>query len=67
MDNPQESPVTPMPNQEIILRRGKSFQFQASKPNTEGNPLFSSKESTTEKNEFSSKSANEKATVTTVE
>jgi hypothetical protein len=67
MENPQESPVTPMPNQELILRRGKSFQCQTSKPNTEGNPLFSSKESTTEKIEFSSKSANEKATVTTVE
>jgi hypothetical protein len=46
--NPQESPITPVPNPELILRRGKTIQGQASKSDTEGNPLFSSGKSTTE-------------------
>ena len=66
--NPQESPVTPVPNPKLILRRGKSFQGQTSKSGTEGNPLFSSKKSTIENIESSStKIVSEKATVTTVE
>jgi hypothetical protein len=65
--NPQESLVTPVPNPELILRREKTIQGQASKSDTEGNPLFSSGKSTTKKFELFSKSADEKTTVTTVE
>ena len=65
--NPQESPVTPVPNPALILRRGKPFQGQTSKSGTEGNPLFSYEKATTEKIESCSKSVDEKATVTTVE
>jgi hypothetical protein len=64
--NPQESLVTPVPNPELILITGKTFQGQTSKSNTKGNPLFSSGKSTTEKFELFSKSADEKAIVTTV-
>jgi hypothetical protein len=57
-----------VPNPELLLRRGRSFQGQTSKSGTEGNPFFSSKKSTTENIESSStKIASEKATVTTVE
>ena len=56
-----------MPNPELILRRGKTIQVQASKSDTKGNPLFSYGKSTTEKFELFSKSADEKPTVTTVE
>jgi hypothetical protein len=56
-----------VPNLELILIRGKTIQGQASKLNTKGNPLFSSRKSTTKKFELFSKSADEKTTVTTVE
>jgi hypothetical protein len=54
-------------NPELILRKGKTIQGQASKSDTEGNPLFSSGKSTTEKFEFFSKSIDEKTVVNTVE
>jgi hypothetical protein len=57
-----------VPNPELLLRRGRSFQGQSSKSDTEGNIFHSSKKSTTENIESSStKIASEKATVTTVE
>ena len=67
MANPQESPITPVSNPELILRKGKTIQGQASKSDTEGNPLFSSGKSTIEKFEFFSKSTDEKTVVNTVE
>jgi hypothetical protein len=67
MVNPQESPITQVPNPELILRRGKTIQGQASKSDTKGNPLFSSRKSTTEKFELFSKSTDEKTTVNTIE
>jgi hypothetical protein len=65
--NPQESPITPVSNLELILRIGKTIQGQASKSDTKGNPLFSSGKSTIEKFEFFSKSIDEKTTVNTIE
>ena len=56
-----------MPNPELILRRGKTIQGQASKLDTEGNPLFSYGKTTTKKFELFSKCDDEKTTVTTVE
>jgi hypothetical protein len=56
-----------VPNPELILRRGKPFQGQNSRSNIEGNLLFSSEKSTTEKIEYFSKSVDEKAIVTTIE
>jgi hypothetical protein len=56
-----------VPNLELILKRGKTIQGQASKSDTKGNLLFSSRKSTTEKFELFSKGADEKGTVTTVE
>jgi hypothetical protein len=64
--NPQESPITPVSNTELILRKGKTIQGQASKSDIEGNPLFSSGKSSTEKFEFFSKSTDEKIVVNTV-
>jgi hypothetical protein len=54
-------------NLELIIRKGKTIQGQASKSDTGGNPLFSSGKSTTKKFEFFSKSIDEKTTVNTVE
>jgi hypothetical protein len=61
-ENPQESPVTPVPNPELILRRGRSFQGQTSKSGTKSNPLSHSKKSIAENTESSSsKIVSEKA------
>ena len=58
--NPQESPITPVSNPELILRKGKTIQGQTSRSDTEGNPLFISGKSTAEKFEFSSENIDEK-------
>jgi hypothetical protein len=66
--NPQESPVTPVPNPELILKRGRSFQGRISKSSTQSNPLSHSKKSIAENTESSSSNiVSEKASVTTVE
>jgi hypothetical protein len=57
-----------VPNPELILRRGRSFQGQTSKPGIKSNPLSHSKESKDEKTDSSSsKIISEKSTVTTAE
>jgi hypothetical protein len=42
--NPQESLVTPVPNPELILKKGKSFQGQTSKSSTQENSIISYQE-----------------------
>jgi hypothetical protein len=56
-----------VPNLELILRRGKTIQGQASKLDTKGNSLFSSGKSTAENFELFSKSTDEKTIVNTIE
>ena len=57
-----------MPNPELILRRGKSFQGQTSKLGTQSNPLSHSKKSIAENTgSSSSKIVSEKASITTAE
>jgi hypothetical protein len=66
--NPQESPVTPVPNPKSILRRGRPFRDQTSKSGTKSNPLSHSKKSISENVEASSsKIVSERSIVTTVE
>ena len=65
--NPHESCITPVSNPDLILRKGKTIQGQASRSDTKGNPLFSSGKSTTEKFEFFSKNTDEKTTVNTLQ
>ena len=66
--NPQESPATPVPNPELILRRGRSFQNQTVKLGIGSNPLTHFKKSIVENTKYSSsKIVNEKSTVTTVQ
>jgi hypothetical protein len=54
-------------NPKLILRKSKTIQGQASRSDTEGNPLFSSRKCTIEKIELFSKSIDEKIAVNTVE
>jgi len=64
--NPQEPSITPIPNLELILRRGISFQDQTSKSGTKSNLLSHSKKSIAENTESSSsKIVSERSTVTT--
>jgi hypothetical protein len=66
--NPQEPSVTPVPNPELILRRGRSFQGQTSKSGTKSNLLSHSKKSIAENTESSSsKIVSERSTVTAAE
>jgi hypothetical protein len=60
--------TTPVPNPELILRRGISFQGQTSKSGTKSNPLSHSKKSIEETTKSSSsKIVSERSTVVTVE
>jgi len=58
----------PVPNPELILRRGRSFQGQTTKSGIGSNPLTHSKKSVAENTESSSSNiVNEKSTVTVVQ